>query len=222
MLFKKEPRKPGPNDWGTAVVMNPGEVAKMQDEITLSRRLNNTLIVLLCLSMLCNMGFVVYSSFLTKQVNTASRTAGVFEKLLNDCKRKDKVTSSALDALTRSHTSLMDASKEIKEVEGNSWGRRFRITQYVPHAGGINADSDPTTTATMMKADPKLRIVAVDPALIPYGSKLWIEGIGWYQAQDTGGAIKGYRLDVMAKSLDAAKKFGAQERFVIVVPPSKT
>ena len=61
--------------------------------------------------------------------------------------------------------------------------------------------------------------VAVDPKLIPYGSTVWIEGLGWYNAQDCGGAIKGYRLDVMAGSQRDAMDYGKQDRFVIVVPP---
>ena len=42
--------------------------------------------------------------------------------------------------------------------------------------------------------------IAVDPRYIPLGSFIWlnIQGVGWrlYQAQDTGGAIKGNRIDI--------------------------
>jgi 3D (Asp-Asp-Asp) domain-containing protein len=72
----------------------------------------------------------------------------------------------------------------------------------------------------MWKADPKARIVAVDPKLIPYGSWVWIDGLGWYQAQDCGSAIKGFRLDLLTETERDAMQFGKQDRFVIVVPPS--
>jgi len=47
---------------------------------------------------------------------------------------------------------------------------------------------------------------------------VWIEGLGWFQAQDCGGAIKGLRLDVLTATQQDAMAFGKQNRFAIVVP----
>jgi len=49
---------------------------------------------------------------------------------------------------------------------------------------------------------------AVDPRYIPLGSTLEIIGLGTYKASDTGGAIKGKRLDLWFSSCKAAMKFG--------------
>ena len=38
--------------------------------------------------------------------------------------------------------------------------------------------------------------IAVDPSVIPLNSWVYIESIGWRRADDTGGAIKGKRIDV--------------------------
>lgn len=124
----------------------------------------------------------------------------------------------ALAVLARSHESILDARQQINTVGEKSWGRQFVITKYVPSAGGINADKDWRHTATMRIAEAKNRIVAVDPRLIPYGSWVWVEGEGWFTAQDCGGAIKGFRIDILSDHLREAKDFGKQPRFVIVIP----
>jgi 3D (Asp-Asp-Asp) domain-containing protein len=50
--------------------------------------------------------------------------------------------------------------------------------------------------------------VAVDPRLIPLGSKLYIEGYGYGFACDTGGAIKGAHIDLAFDSPRAAMRHG--------------
>lgn len=51
-------------------------------------------------------------------------------------------------------------------------------------------------------------IVAVDPRVIPLGSRLFIPGYGFAIAGDTGGAIVGRRIDLGFDSLDDALSFG--------------
>lgn len=40
------------------------------------------------------------------------------------------------------------------------------------------------------------RFVAVDPDIIPIGSRVYVPGWGWGRAEDTGRAIRGRRIDV--------------------------
>ncbi|MEO6912399.1 MAG: 3D domain-containing protein, partial [Candidatus Baltobacteraceae bacterium] len=51
-------------------------------------------------------------------------------------------------------------------------------------------------------------IVAVDPRFIPLGSRLYIPGYGVAIAGDTGGAIRGNRIDLGFNSLSDAIQFG--------------
>ena len=59
------------------------------------------------------------------------------------------------------------------------------------------------------------RTVAVDPKVIPYGSKVFIPGIGWRIAEDSGGIIKGSKIDIFVDSEDAAYKFGRRSELVL-------
>lgn len=59
------------------------------------------------------------------------------------------------------------------------------------------------------------RTVAVDPQIIPLGSEIMIDGQE-YTAEDTGGAIKQYKIDVFVSSHDEAIKKGVQTHTVYI------
>ena len=61
------------------------------------------------------------------------------------------------------------------------------------------------TTATGLPVGPG--IVATDPAVIPLGTRMTIPGYGEGVAADTGGAIKGARIDVWLASCAEAGSF---------------
>ena len=59
--------------------------------------------------------------------------------------------------------------------------------------------------------------ISVDPRIIPLGSVVYIEGLGYRTAQDTGSAIKGHIIDLYIPDLQEAKKFGRQKLKVYLV-----
>ena len=65
-------------------------------------------------------------------------------------------------------------------------------------------------TASGTKVTTK-RTIAVDSNLIPLGSKVEIEGLGTYIAEDTGSAIKGKIIDIYFDTHEEALKFGKQK-----------
>ena len=71
------------------------------------------------------------------------------------------------------------------------------------------------TTASGMAA--AVGRVAVDPRVIPLGTRLYIEGYGYAVAADTGGAIKGNRIDLYMDSESACNSFGRRNVTVHVL-----
>ena len=59
--------------------------------------------------------------------------------------------------------------------------------------------------------------VAVDPDLIPLGSRLWIPGYGHAVADDTGGRIQGHRVDLRMQSAHKMRAWGVKRAVRVYV-----
>jgi len=70
---------------------------------------------------------------------------------------------------------------------------------------------------TAMGIRPRYGIVAVDPRVIPLGTHLYVEGYGYAYAADTGGAIKGKRIDLFYPTDRQAYAYGRKKIRVIVL-----
>lgn len=60
------------------------------------------------------------------------------------------------------------------------------------------------------------RTIAVDPRVIPYGTKVVIDGMGTYVAEDCGGGVKGNHIDIYFDTHDAAVAFGRRRLYVSI------
>ncbi|MDR7242155.1 3D domain-containing protein [Priestia megaterium] len=87
-------------------------------------------------------------------------------------------------------------------------------TAYTANCAGC---SGTTATGVDLKANPNQKVIAVDPSVIPLGSKVYVEGYGEAVAADTGGAIKGNRIDVFVPSEGDAQQFGRKSVKVTVM-----
>jgi uncharacterized protein YabE (DUF348 family)/3D (Asp-Asp-Asp) domain-containing protein len=68
-------------------------------------------------------------------------------------------------------------------------------TYYTPASSG-RAPSDPNYGRTATGVLVTYGVVAVDPSVIPLGTRMYIPGYGYAVAADTGGAVKGYIIDL--------------------------
>ena len=83
---------------------------------------------------------------------------------------------------------------------------RFEVTC---HTGkGVTASGRPSSRET----------VSVDPQVVPLGTRLVIDEVGPRVAADTGGAIRGRRLDIWEPSVAACTRFGRRQLRVWQAP----
>ncbi len=77
------------------------------------------------------------------------------------------------------------------------------------HTGkGVTASGRPSSRET----------VSVDPRVVPLGTRLVIDKVGPRVAADTGGAIRGRRLDIWEPSVAACTRFGRRHLRVWQAP----
>lgn len=92
-------------------------------------------------------------------------------------------------------------------------GKKITVlaTAYTSHPsenGGTYGGQVLTATGFNLSKNPSAKVIAVDPRVIPLGSKVYVEGYGEAMALDTGGAIKGNRIDVLMPNSKTSNDWG--------------
>lgn len=87
---------------------------------------------------------------------------------------------------------------------GGSW-QTFTATSYTAFCNGC---SGVTATGIDLRSNPGANVIAVDPSVIPLGSRVEVKGYGTYLAGDTGGAIKGRKIDIFIPDKSKVHAFG--------------
>ncbi|MYL48555.1 LysM peptidoglycan-binding domain-containing protein [Halobacillus litoralis] len=107
-------------------------------------------------------------------------------------------SSNSTSTATQTSTSQDTSNDVIKEFTAEA-------TAYTAYCTGC---SGVTATGIDLRANPDQKVIAVDPSVIPLGSKVYVEGYGTAIAGDTGGAINGNRIDIFMPSREDALDFG--------------
>ena len=89
-----------------------------------------------------------------------------------------------------------------------------KLTFYCPCSSCSGSWGKQTATGTIAKQG---RTIAVDPDVIPYGSTVYIEGWGYYVAEDCGGGVNGNHIDIYRDSHAVCRNLGVQNAKVYIV-----
>ncbi|PEL29375.1 enterotoxin [Bacillus toyonensis] len=122
-------------------------------------------------------------------------------------------TAKAQEAAKAQKPATQKPVAKETETSTPSSSRELRVvaTAYTadPLENGYKAgDQVKSALGHNLTANPNMKLIAVDPSVIPLGSKVWVEGYGVAIAGDTGGAIKGNKIDVLMPDKGTSSNWG--------------
>ncbi|TPV42477.1 cell wall-binding protein EntB [Bacillus dicomae] len=136
-------------------------------------------------------------------------------KAQETAKAKEEAKAQEI-AKAKEEAKAREAIKAKEESKNNAQSAKRELTVVAtaytadPSENGTYGGRVLTAMGHDLTANPNMRIIAVDPKVIPLGSKVWVEGYGEAIAGDTGSAIKGNRIDVLMGSKSKAMNWGRQ------------
>src|SRR5690625_943793 len=128
--------------------------------------------------------------------------------------KSEKKTENKSEKKTEQKTVENKSEEKSEKTSNSGQSMTMEATAYTAQCDGCTGI---TATGIDLNANSNKKVVAVDPSVIPLGSRVHVEGYGEAIAGDTGGAIKGDRIDVHLPTKDAALGFGRQSVNVTVL-----
>lgn len=148
-----------------------------------------------------------------KVVKKASSTSFTHSGLTGGTQQQYKVKAYRMvngkKVLSASSEAVSAKAKKVKlkeSVKGFQYKKKFTVKAYAYTGGG----------RTAMGTKARVGAIAVDPSVIPLGTKVYVEGYGYARAEDTGGNINGKTIDVYMNSTGACMKWGVQYKTIYV------
>ncbi len=108
-------------------------------------------------------------------------------------------------------------STGVQATNVNAAGGKEIYMSSTAYTASCNGCSGVTATGLNLKNNPNAKVIAVDPSVIPLGSKVYVEGYGYAVAADKGGAIKGHKIDVFFPSTSDAYRWGVKKVKVRII-----
>ena len=147
---------------------------------------------------------------------TALLTEGMQVAILPKTATALKKTSAPMKVVT--------AKKEAARGALSSRGSLGTLSRYegkrvlsLTATGYGPGENGPWGDRTRMGTRVRYGVVAVDPRVIKLGTRLYVEGYGECVAEDTGGAIKGMRIDLAFNSDRVANQYGRRRVRVVIL-----
>lgn len=134
------------------------------------------------------------------------------DKLIFESKSSEKIIKNPVNKVIEKGTKVSKPALKTNKGDFN-YKKKISMKATAYTAGFESTGKKPGDkyygiTASGMKA--QRGVVAVDTKVIPFGTKLYIDGYGHAIAGDRGGAIKGNKIDVFVDTVSEARKWGVR------------
>ena len=140
------------------------------------------------------------------------RTAYIQAKNTTKESPKDRDIRLAKERKIQAQKLLEKRKKEQEEKEKQAQSAPKNVSGRTITMRSTAYTSDPSEnggySTTAMGTTIRYGVAAVDPNVIPLGTRLYIEGYGYARAEDTGGAIKGNKIDLVFGSKSQSNNWG--------------
>ena len=173
--------------------------------------MKNKIIVMLIIAAIgLSVGFgtnVYQKSQIKNELDVVKMEVTSYKESLN---QKDQDVQKNMQQNKILNDALQEANQTIDELKDNNstlvYLGDFKLSHYCderrPHICG---GSGVTASGSSTKVG---RTVAVDPKVIPYGTKIYIEGYGWRTAEDCGSWVNNNHIDILVNTHAQAEQLG--------------
>ncbi|WP_088071856.1 3D domain-containing protein [Gottfriedia luciferensis] len=159
------------------------------------------------------MGFTTHTYASTYKVKSGDTLSAIA--------KKQKVTVSQIKAWNKLKSDLINVNqvlqinpttKKTTTKTSAKPGTPYKVIKMkaTAYTGSCKGCSGKTATGLDLKKNPNLKVISVDPKVIPLGSKVYVDGYGYAIAGDTGGSLKGNKIDVFIPNQKNALKWGVK------------
>ncbi|MGG3444005.1 3D domain-containing protein [Bacillus nitratireducens] len=145
-----------------------------------------------------------------------AKAAAAKQKEEQAAKQKEEQAAKPAEPVAKDTT---PAKPDPKPAQG---GKEFYVTATAYTADPSENGYKPGETVKSklghnLTANPNMKLIAVDPAVIPLGSTVYVEGYGTAIAGDTGSAIKGHIIDLLMPDSATANNWGRRSVKVTIL-----
>ncbi len=121
---------------------------------------------------------------------------------------QSKTATATVQNTVKAANTVKTETTEKTNSETSSKEITVTATAYTADCKGC---SGITATGINLKDNPNKKVISVDPNVIPLGSTVYVEGYGTAIAGDTGGAIKGNKIDIHVATTSEALNWGRKQ-----------